>query len=178
MNIRRFLGEAGRRQEALDAYRAPLPDVTRIRGENHPNTLPVRLNIARHTCEPSYPASSSALHEKLIEDQRRVNGADHPTVMISRYNMAMLKAGPGDPATAPAEPDDLHRDRLARCRNPLHTEVITTSCGRALVGAQFGDVAGAVETMRAVRADGASALGEEHPSTLPAEAALNDLPAG
>lgn len=178
MNICRFLAEAGRRQESLDAYRALLPDVARIRGEDHPSTLLVRLNIARCTWELGDPESSLALHETLIEDQRRVNGADHPTVLISRYNMAMLKAELGDPATALTELDDLHRDRLARYRNPLHAEVITTSYGRALVTAQLGDVAAAVEAMRAVRADRASVLGEEHPSTLAAQAALNELLAG
>ncbi|MEE1773078.1 hypothetical protein PUR34_34175 [Streptomyces sp. JV185] len=138
----------------------------------------MRLNIARHTWEPGDPESSLALHATLIEDQQRVSSADHPTVLISRYNMAVLKAEPGDPATAPTELDDLHRDRLARYRNPLHAEVITTSYGRALVTAQLGDVAAAVEAMRAVPADRASVLGEGHPSTLAAQAALNDLPAG
>ncbi|MGW2179882.1 tetratricopeptide repeat protein [Streptomyces sp. NPDC001732] len=175
MNICKFLGEAGRRQEALDAYRDLLPDVERVRGEDHPNTLLVRLNIARYTWELGDPETSWTLHEALIEDQRRVNGANHPTVMISRYNMAMLKAELGDPATALAELETLHVDRLARYRNPRHAEVITTSYGRALVTAQLGDVPAAVEMMRAVRADRGSVLGEEHPSTLAAQEALDDL---
>ncbi|MEE1805557.1 tetratricopeptide repeat protein [Streptomyces sp. BE133] len=175
MNICRFLGEAGRRQEALSGYRALLPDVERIRGEDHPNTLVVRLNIARYTWELGDPEGSLRLHEALIEDQRRVNGANHPTVMISRYNMAMLKAELGDPVTALAELDALHADRLARYQNPLHAEVITTLYGRALVTAQLGDVAAAIEAMRAVREDRARALGEDHPSTLAAASALDDL---
>ncbi|MFD0543852.1 tetratricopeptide repeat protein [Streptomyces mexicanus] len=105
MNICKFLGESGRRQEALDAYLALLPDVRRLRGEDHPNTLTVRLNIARYTWELGDPARALELHEELIEDQRRVRGADHPSVLITRYNIAMLKADLGDLATALAELD-------------------------------------------------------------------------
>ena len=118
-NLGAALREARRFEEAITAYQeaietfreiddeysarialanlnaVPLPDVDRVLGREHPDTLTARSNLARWTGEAGDPATARDRYVALLHDCERVLGPEDPDTLTARSNLARLVGGAG-----------------------------------------------------------------------------------
>jgi tetratricopeptide (TPR) repeat protein len=71
---------------------ALLPDMERVLGPGHPDTLRTRHNIATWTGECGDAAGALRLLTALLPDMERVSGPGHPDTLRTRHNIAALTA--------------------------------------------------------------------------------------
>ena len=76
------------RGEALRLFAELLPDLERVLGRDHPDTLTTRNNIASWTGEVGDAREALRLFTALLPDQERVLGRDHPDTLTTRNNIA------------------------------------------------------------------------------------------
>ncbi|WP_327064056.1 tetratricopeptide repeat protein [Kitasatospora purpeofusca] len=134
-------------------------DAERILGDDHPDTLTARANLAASYWQTGRTAEAIALLERVAADRERILGHDHPDTLTARGNLAAsyARAGRTDGAV------DLLRSVVedqTRLLGPMHPDTVMshvnlatvlTRRGRALLP---GDPAGAwrdaAEAVRAV----------------------------
>jgi hypothetical protein len=75
------------RAAARDQYAALLPDLERVLGAEHPDTLSARWDLALWTAEAGDAAGGRDQYAALLPDLDRVLGADHPTTRSARENL-------------------------------------------------------------------------------------------
>ena len=83
-----MIGIAGRVLEAIAIYEDLLDDMRRVFGEDHPNTLTTRGNLAGMIGIAGRVLEAIAIYEDLLDDMRRVLGEDHPNTLTTRGNLA------------------------------------------------------------------------------------------
>ena len=76
--------------EALRLFREVLPDLERVLGFRHPNTLKTRGNVAGLTFQCGNPPEALRLFQALLADQEKILGLDHPETRKTRDNIAAL----------------------------------------------------------------------------------------
>jgi hypothetical protein len=77
-----------------------LPDLVRVLGPAHPDTLATRSNVALWTGQSGDPAGGLRLYQELLPDLVRVLGPDHPGTLATRASIEHLReAPPGEHAT-------------------------------------------------------------------------------
>jgi len=74
-------------KRALRLYTALLPYRERLLGEDHPDTLVLRNNIAECTAMTGDVEKALELFIALLKVQKRVLGADHPSTLNTRRNL-------------------------------------------------------------------------------------------
>jgi DNA replication protein DnaC len=74
--------------EAIPLYERTLADRARILGEDHPDTMMSRNNLASAYQEAGRLSEAIAMHEQALADRARILGEDHPDTMMSRNNLA------------------------------------------------------------------------------------------
>ena len=86
---------AGRLSEAITLYEQVLTDRIRVLGEDHPNTLTTRNDLAYAHHAAGRLTEAITLYEQVLTDRIRVLGEDHPDTLTSRNNLAgaYLSAG-------------------------------------------------------------------------------------
>jgi hypothetical protein len=159
------LGESGRVQAAAAAFAVLLPDLERIRGQDHPETLTTRNNIAFCRAQSGEIAAALADAPALLADRQRVQGPDHPDTLSTRNNIASWRAQSGEIAAALADFAALLADQQ-RVLGPDHSETLRTRNNSAIWRAQSGEIAAALADFAAVLADQQRVLGPDHPETL------------
>jgi len=82
----RCQGCAGR-AAARDQLAALLPDLERVLGADHPDTLDARWSLALWTTEAGDAAAGRDQYAALLPDLDRVLGADHATTESARMNL-------------------------------------------------------------------------------------------
>jgi hypothetical protein len=80
-------GGCTNRAAARDQLAALLPDMRRVLGADHPDTLAARWGHAMWTAEAGDAAAGRDLYAALLPDLDRVLGADHPTTQSARKNL-------------------------------------------------------------------------------------------
>ncbi len=65
-----------------------LLDFERVLGEDHPDTLTARGNLAASYWQAGRTGEASALLERVLADRERVLGADHPDSLTARDSLA------------------------------------------------------------------------------------------
>ena len=64
-------------------------------GEDHPNTLAIRNNLASAYQSAGQLDKAIPLYEQTLTDTRRVLGADHPITATVRGNLAQARESVG-----------------------------------------------------------------------------------
>ena len=77
-----------------------VPDLERVLGDSHPETLMSRNNLAVAYLEAGRAGDAIALHERTLADRARLLGESHPETLASRNNLATtyLAAGRAEDA--------------------------------------------------------------------------------
>ena len=79
---------AGRPIEAITLNQQVLPDSIRVLGEDHPNTVTSRNNLAYAYESAGRLTEAITLYEQVLTDSIRILGEDHPDTLASRNNLA------------------------------------------------------------------------------------------
>ena len=161
----RSLGEAGLVTQAAAAFEQLLTDCRRVLGDDHPDTLTTRNNLAYWRGQAGDPAGAATAFEQLLTDRRRVLGHDHPDTLTTRHNLARWRGEAGDPAGAATATEQLLTDRR-RVLGDDHPDTLTTRHNLAYWRGQAGDPAGAATAFEQLLTDWRRVLGDDHPDTL------------
>ncbi|MFM9594175.1 tetratricopeptide repeat protein, partial [Streptomyces scabiei] len=78
-----------------------LADRERILGQDHPDTLRARHNLAVSYSTAGRTQDALDLHEQVLADRERILGQDHPDTLRARHNLARVR----DATTAIQQPD-------------------------------------------------------------------------
>lgn len=78
-------------------------------GDDHPDTLLTRQQIAFFTGRAGDGRAALRLYEEVLEDQLVLLGPDHPDTLISRHQVAYYTAQTGDPDSALEIAEDVLR---------------------------------------------------------------------
>ncbi|MEV0320831.1 FxSxx-COOH system tetratricopeptide repeat protein [Streptomyces sp. NPDC050658] len=164
-NAADYLLEEGKVSRATDYYRRSLEVATRVLGEDHPDTLISRNNLAYAYESVGDVGRAVPLYERTLADRVRVLGEDHPDTLMSRNNLAHAYVSVGDVGRAVP----MFERSLADCVRVLgedHPDTLMS--GGNLAGAYqlAGDVGRAVPLYERTLADCVRVLGEDHPATL------------
>ena len=87
-------GDLGR---AIPLYERTLADAQRVLGDDHPNTLAFRSNLAGAYSSAGDVGRAIPLYEQTLADMRRVLGEDHPATLRTRNALLQAQAIVGVP---------------------------------------------------------------------------------
>ncbi|WP_405554021.1 FxSxx-COOH system tetratricopeptide repeat protein [Streptomyces sp. NBC_01171] len=168
-----YLRDQGLIRRATSTLQRANSSYERALGNDHPDTLISRNNLAN-----AYQGSGDAiraieLHEQNLEDFARVLGPDHPHTFITRSNLANAYQDVGDVARAVALHERNLEDRV-RILGPDHPHTLASRNNLADAYQDVGDVARAVALHERNLEDRVRILGPDHPHTL---ASRNNLAA-
>jgi hypothetical protein len=155
----------GENHQALQHGSQELPLRRHIQGDDHPDTLTARSNIAHWTGQSGDPAGALRLSHELLPDLARVRGPEHPSTLATRANIAYWTGQSGDRAGALRLSHELLPD-LARVRGPGHPDTLAARSNIAYWTGQCGERAGALRLFQELLPDRIRVLGPEHPDTL------------
>jgi hypothetical protein len=155
----------GEYRNALARAQDELPLRCRLQGDQHPDTLQTRADLANWTGYAGSPAAARDQHAELLPALERILGPDHELTMTARHDRAMWTGLSGDPASA--------RDQLAALvpaqvllGAPGDPALLTIRQNLAYWTAETGDPAAARDQCAALLPDIEDWLGAEHDITL------------
>jgi tetratricopeptide (TPR) repeat protein len=161
-----FLGLLGdSAAQSIAIAESLLADRERQLGNDHPDTLATRNNLAAAYQDAGRTAEAIALYQQNLTDQERVLGSDHPYTLRTRNNLAAAYQDAG--RTAEAIP--LHQQNLTDQERVLgsdHPETLTTRNNLAIAYLAAGRTAEAIALLQQNLTDRARVLGSDHPDTL------------
>ncbi len=149
----------------LPVFRAQLESQRASLGDDHPDTLLTRQQIASFIGASGDPSQALRLSAEVLDDQRRVLGPDHRYTLTCRAQVAYYTGETGDPAAAL----DLYRRVAAdqeRALGPDHRDTLTCRAQAAYYTGETGDPAVALDLYRRVAADQERTLGPDDRDTL------------
>ncbi|MFJ4242402.1 tetratricopeptide repeat protein, partial [Streptomyces iakyrus] len=82
---------AGNLQRAIPLYEQNLTDSLRVLGDDHPNTLNSRNNLAYAYRSAGNLQRAIPLYEQNLTDSLRVLGDDHPNTLTFSNNLASAR---------------------------------------------------------------------------------------
>ncbi|MEU5871408.1 tetratricopeptide repeat protein [Glycomyces sp. NPDC047369] len=150
---------------AARMFREVLPDVRRLLGDDHPDTLAVRHALARWQGESGDVDAAVEGFASVLADRVRVLGPDHPDTLSTRQRLVYWQGERDDLAAAIEETDRLLADRI-RVLGADHFDVLAT---RSLRARWLGRASAAREAAReneVLLADCLRLLEPDHPFTL------------
>ena len=156
---------AGRLEKAITLYEQVLPDSIRVLGEDHPNTLASRNNLAYAYESAGRLEEAITLYEQVLADRIRVLGEDHPDTLTSRNNLAGAYRAVGRLTEAIALFEQVLPDSI-RVLGEDHpnTLVLRNNLAGAYLSAER--ITEAIALCEQVLPDSIRVLGEDHPNTL------------
>ena len=159
------LGEAGRVEEAITAYRDLLIELQLAFPDDHPSTLAAQVRLAGLIGEAGSVDDAIMALRHLLEDFRRVFGEDHPNTLVTHSNLAhwLGEAGRVEEAIA-AYRELVNHER--RVLGDEHPTTLTCRCNLARWLDEAGRAQEAISVGRDVLADQRKVLGNDHPDTL------------
>ena len=163
-----YLGQIGNYAEARDLQRQVLEARKRVLGEEHPDTLTARANLAYWTGWTGDAAGVRDQYAALLPIVERVKGAEHPDTLTTRANLAAWTGMVGDAAGARDQYAGL-LPILERVKGAEHPDTLTT---RADLARFTGDAAGARDQYAGLLPILERVKGAEHPNTLTTHGSL------
>jgi tetratricopeptide (TPR) repeat protein len=167
-----LLNEAGaflhsQRQVARAAghLQRALADRQRLLGENHPDTLTSRDNLAGTYRAAGDLGRAIPLFERALADWQRVLGDDHPQTLTSGNNLAYAYRAAGDLGRAIPLFERALADRV-RVLGDDHPDTLTSRDNLAGTYRAAGDLGRAIPLAERALADRVRVLGDDHPDTL------------
>ncbi|WP_344915074.1 tetratricopeptide repeat protein [Streptosporangium oxazolinicum] len=160
-----YLEAVGDLSRAIPLFEQTLTDFRRVLGEDHPETLASRNNLAYTYKLAGQLDKAVLLYEQTLTGFRRVLGEDHPSTLTSRSNLAGAyeSAGQLDKAVP------LYEQTLTDRRRVLgedHPDTLTSRNNLAYTYMSAGQLDKAVPLYEQTLTDFRRVLGEDHPSTL------------
>ena len=159
------LGEAGRVEEAITAYRGLLIELRLAFPGDHPDTLAAQVRLAGLFGEAGSVDEAVSALRRLLDEFRRVLGHDHPDTLVVHSNLAHWLGEAG----CVEEAITTYRELANHERSVLgddHPNTLTTRGNLARWLADAGYVEEAISVGRGVLADRRHILGDNHPDTL------------
>jgi len=140
-------------------------------GEEHPDTLTARSNLALTLKAQGDLAGARQHEEQVLAARRQMQGEEHPHTLTARLNLAETLWAQGDLASARQ-----HQEQVLAARRRLlgeeHPDTLTARSNLAVTLHTQGDLAGARLLREQVLVAWRRLLGEEHPHTLTARSNL------
>jgi tetratricopeptide (TPR) repeat protein len=158
----RILGEY---QQALEHGNRELALRRRSQGDDHPDTLTTRHNIACSTGHCGDAARALRLCQELLPDRVRILGASHPNTLTIRNDIAFWTSECGDAADALRLCQELLPDQV-RILGASHPNTLITRNNIASWTGDCGDAAKALRLCQELLPDRVQVLGASHPNTL------------
>ena len=156
--------DLGLPNEAL-ALRGAVSVVEEILGDEHPDSLASRGNLAGAYESAGRLGEAIPLYEQVLADRVRVLGDDHPHTLVSRGNLA----GAYELAGRLGEAITLYEQVLVDSVRVLGEDHPHTLASRGSLAAAYqavGRLGEAIPLYEQVLADSLRVLGPDHPSTL------------
>ncbi|WP_405931613.1 tetratricopeptide repeat protein [Streptomyces sp. NBC_00827] len=160
-----FLQEQGQLSQATDYHVRSLVSAARLFGDDHPDTLTSRNNLAYVYRASGDVVRAIPLYERTLEDRVRVLGEDHPDTLVSRNNLAGAYRASGDVVRAVPLFERTLEDRV-RVLGEDHPDTLASRNNLAGAYAASGDVVRAVPLYERTLEACVRVLGEDHPDTL------------
>jgi tetratricopeptide (TPR) repeat protein len=152
-------------RQALHAARRELPLRRRIQGDDHPDTLATRCNIAIWTGQSGDAAGALRLFLELLPDQVRVLGPRRQATLATRAGIAFQTGECGDAAAALWTFQELLPDMVSAL-GAGHPETLIARSNTAFWAGRSGDVAAALRLCQELLPDQVRVLGRADPDTL------------
>jgi hypothetical protein len=153
--------------DAAAAYEEVLPDLARILGRDHRETLVARSNHARSLGEAGRLLEAVAAYDELIPELVSALGPAHPDTLIARSVAIAMRGDLGDPVVAVAAFEQLLTERV-QCAAEDESGILVTRRILAEWRAIAGDEAGAKADLHELIPKLRSFFGPDHPDTLAA----------
>ncbi|MFF7251546.1 tetratricopeptide repeat protein [Embleya sp. NPDC008237] len=160
-----FLNDQGDTARAIANNARALGIRTRVLGEDDPDTLASRNNLAQIHAQAGNPRLAVVLHERTLADRRRVLGEDHPDTITSRNNLAGAYQTNGEVRRAA----ELFERIVVDSRQILgehHPDTLRARNNLAGAYQAIGNITRAVGLYKSTLSDRRHVLGERHPDTL------------
>ncbi|MEV7420981.1 tetratricopeptide repeat protein, partial [Streptomyces sp. NPDC089919] len=138
----RSLGESGQVTAAAGHFWHLAAAARNKLGDDHPNTLTARSNLAAWRGTAGDAAGAAQAYADLLEPVVRVLGEDHPNSLTTRNNLAYWRGQAGDAAGAAQAFAELLSD-LIRVLGEDHPDTLTARGNLATWRGTAGDTAGA-----------------------------------
>ena len=170
-----LLGELYRREDkprqALACFEESLSLRQRGVGEDHPDTLASKSNLAGVLRQQGRLDEAQFLEECIVEARERLLGPEHPDTLAARANLAATLALQGRSAEALVMQDKV-LDAYVRLLGSEHLLTLACKAARAELLFQRGDTEQARAAQQQVLAARERLLGAEHADTLRSKLAL------
>ncbi|MFE9617842.1 tetratricopeptide repeat protein, partial [Streptomyces sp. NPDC006384] len=160
-----FLKDQGTLRRAITYLDRAHTTCLRVLGEDHPDTLTSRNNLAEAYRAAGDLARAIPLFERTLRVRVRVLGEDHPDTLTSRNNLAYAYQSAGDLARAiPLFERTL--DDAVRVLGEDHPDTLSSRNNLAGAYESAGDLARAIPLFERTLRVRVRVLGEDHPDTL------------
>jgi tetratricopeptide (TPR) repeat protein len=160
-----FLDDQGAPAQAIRYFTRAGVAAGREFGEDHPNTLAIRANLAHANVTAGYLDRAVSQYEEVLADAGEVLSSDDSLILISRSNLAVAYKRAGHVRQAIA----LYEQALADCRRVLGRDHIATLACQVNLATAYewaGDLSKAIKMFKATLADMRRVLGQDHRTTL------------
>ncbi|HEX8344626.1 MAG TPA: toll/interleukin-1 receptor domain-containing protein [Actinoplanes sp.] len=160
-----WLNEANSHTAGITIGPALVTDLERVLGDDHPDTLGSRNNLANAYQDAGRTDEAIALHTRTLTDMERILGDDHPDTLTSRNNLAnaFQQSGRTDEAIA------LHTRTLTdreRILGDDHPDTMQSRGNLASAYQAAGRTDEAIALHTRTLTDRERILGHDHPNTL------------
>ena len=153
--------------QAIELGKPLVTDCVRILGEDHPDTLTARNDLALAYRAAGRVSEAVPLLERTLADRVRVLGEDHPEVMAARNNLALVYRAAGRVSEAVPLLERALADRV-RVAGEDHPATLTARNNLALAYRVQGRLSEAISLYERTLADRVRVAGEDHPATVTA----------
>ena len=160
-----FLSNQGQVARSAVHLQRALADRQRVLGQDHPDTLSSRNNLANAYQTAGDLGRAIPLYEQALADRQRVLGAHHPDTLSSRNNLARAYQTVGDLGRAIPLFEQALADSL-RVLGQDHPQTLTSRNNLARAYLDLGDLGRAIPLFEQALAERQRVLGAHHPATL------------
>ncbi|WP_331734026.1 FxSxx-COOH system tetratricopeptide repeat protein (plasmid) [Streptomyces sp. NBC_01220] len=160
-----FLNNQGQSTLAIIYLQRALTDRTRVLGEDDPDTLTSRNNLAYAYRSVGDLGRAIALYEQTLTDRTRVLGEDHSDTLASRNNLAGAYRSVGDLGRAIPLYEQTLTD-MERVLGENHPDTLASRNNLAGAYRSVGDLRRAIPLYEQTLTDRTRVLGEDHSDTL------------
>jgi tetratricopeptide (TPR) repeat protein len=156
---------------AIAYWRGIAAQAKRILGEEHPDTLTARANLASSYWQAGRTNDAITIEEQVLADRARLLGQEHPDTLTTRANLASSywQAGRTNDAITLLEQVLTESVRLL---GQEHPNTLITRANLAGSYQQAGRTNDAITLLEQVLTESVRLLGQEHPDTLTARGSL------
>uniref|UniRef100_A0AAU3HZN2 FxSxx-COOH system tetratricopeptide repeat protein n=1 Tax=Streptomyces sp. NBC_01393 TaxID=2903851 RepID=A0AAU3HZN2_9ACTN len=164
-SVARYDYESGQPASASHHYQRLTDARTSQLGDNHPDTLTSRNNLAAACESVGNLEQAIPLFEQALTDSQRVLGDNHPNTLISRNNLAGAYQAAGDLGRAIPLFEQTLTDRI-RLLGDDHPDTLISRSNLASAYQTAGDLERAIPLFEQTLTDRIRLLGNDHPNTL------------